>query len=89
MVITIEAKRAEFSLKVAIPQVLFYMLGKPATTQPMYGLVTNGSEFKFLKLQVNDIPQYQVSYTLSLDRGDDLQRVVRILKRLASGVIEA
>ncbi|MEO0984754.1 MAG: type I restriction enzyme HsdR N-terminal domain-containing protein [Cyanobacteria bacterium J06639_14] len=82
-IITIEAKRAEYSLKAAIPQVLFYMLGQPLPEHPIYGFMTNGSEFKFLKLQQRECPTYELSYTLALDRGDDLNRVVRILKRFA------
>ncbi len=49
-VITIEAKRAEYSVKAAIPQALFYRLGQPLPEHPIYGFITNGSEFKFLKL---------------------------------------
>ena len=49
-VLVIESKRAEFSLKVGIPQVLGYMLAAPASNLPLYGLVTNGSSFQFLKL---------------------------------------
>lgn len=87
-VVAIEAKRAEYSLKVAIAQVLFYMLGQPLPQRPIYGLMTNGSEFKFLKLQSQEVPIYALSYTLALDRGDDLQQVVRGLKRLAQLAIQ-
>lgn len=87
-VITIEAKRAEYSLKAAIPQTLFYMLGQPLPELPIFGFVTNGSEFKFLKLQRQDCPRYELSYTLALDRGDDLHQVVRILKRLAQLAVQ-
>jgi hypothetical protein len=87
-VIAIEAKRAEFSLKTAIPQTLFYMMGNPPPHRPIYGLITNGSEFKVLKLLQQDTPRYELSYTLALDRGDDLQTVVRILKRLGERVTQ-
>jgi hypothetical protein len=46
-VLVIESKRAEFSLKVGIPQVLAYMMAAPQGSQPIYGMVTNGSNFTF------------------------------------------
>jgi len=82
-VLVIEAKRAEYSLEVAIPQVLSYMLNSPDSKKPVYGFVTNGREFQFLKLTREGMPKYALSYTLSLNRGDDLYTVVQVLKRLA------
>ncbi|MFN6501754.1 MAG: type I restriction endonuclease [Nostoc sp. DedQUE01] len=82
-VLVIEAKRAQYSLEVAIPQALAYMLNNPDTEKPMYGFVTNGWEFQFIKLTKQDTPRYALSYTLSLNRGDDLHTVVKGLKRLA------
>jgi hypothetical protein len=96
-VLVIESKRAEFSLKVGIPQVLAYMLAAPVlaapvlaapvlatpeTRQPVYGLVTNGSNFTFLKLVFGSTPQYGQSDVFDIERGDDLARVLQILKRL-------
>ncbi|WP_416676912.1 type I restriction endonuclease [Egbenema bharatensis] len=81
-VVTIEAKRSHYSLEVGIPQVLAYMLGQRDRTQPVFGLVTNGREFQFPKLVQQGTPQYALSYTLSLNRGDDLYRVVQVLKQL-------
>lgn len=83
LVLVIEAKRAQYSLEVAIPQVLAYMLARPDITKPQYGFVTNGREFQFIKLMQQDTPKYALSYTLSLNRGDDLHTVVRVLKHLA------
>lgn len=82
-IVVIEAKRAEYSLKVGIPQALAYMLAHPNPEKPAFGLVTNGSEFRFLKLTRQAIPKYAESYTFVVDRRDDLYSVVRILKRLA------
>jgi predicted type IV restriction endonuclease len=48
-VLVIEAKQAEFSLKVGIPQALAYMLAAPQLGKPLYGLVTNGSSFMFFE----------------------------------------
>jgi hypothetical protein len=81
-VVTIEAKRAEYSLKAALPQVLTYMLASPSTQTSLAGLVTNGSEFRFVQLTKGERPSYLLSDLLAIDRGDDLDRVVQILKYL-------
>lgn len=82
-VLVIEAKRAEFSLKVGIPQVLAYMLAAPQPERPLYGMVTNGSHFVFLKLRQQEQPQYARSQEWLLERDQDLEMVLRILQRLA------
>jgi hypothetical protein len=85
-VLVIESKRAEFSLKVGIPQVLAYMLATPEKSQPIYGLVTNGSNFTFLKLAFGASPQYAQSDVFDIERGDDLARVLQILKQLGRAI---
>ncbi len=80
-VTTIEAKNSEFSITKAIPQTLAYMLAAPETRKPNFGLVMNGSEFLFLKLTQDQIPQYATSNLFSLlNRGNDLYTVMSILK---------
>ncbi len=82
-VLVIESKRAEFSPKVGIPQVLSYMLGSPNSNFPLYGLVTNGTDFVFLKLLFQEVPRYARSRQFVLGQDNDLNRVLQILKRLA------
>lgn len=82
-VLVIESKRAEFSPKVGIPQVLSYMLAAPKRSCPLYGLVTNGTDFVFLKLLFQEVPRYARSRQFVLRQDDDLNRVLQILKRLA------
>jgi predicted type IV restriction endonuclease len=82
-VLVIESKRAEFSVKVGIPQALTYMLASPMPSRPLYGLVTNGSNFVFLKCVQQGEPEYARSKTFDLEEGTDLDQVLRILKRLA------
>jgi hypothetical protein len=82
-VLVIESKRAELSLKVGIPQVLAYMLGAPKPERPVYGLVTNGSNFVFLKLEQQDGPTFDRSKEFVLETDHDLEMVLRIMKRLA------
>lgn len=82
-VLVIESKRAEFSLKVGIPQVLSYMLASPQQDYPLYGLVTNGTDFVCLKLLTSGQPQYGKSRQFVLGQDHDLDQVLQILKRLA------
>jgi predicted type IV restriction endonuclease len=83
-VLVIESKRAEFSLKAGIPQVLSYMLASPHPDRSIYGLVTNGSNFVFLKLVGREIPQYIRSQEFVLENPHDLDRVLQVLKQLAA-----
>lgn len=85
-VLVIESKRAEFSPKVGIPQILSDMLAAPNETLPRYGLVTNGTDFVFLKLMLQAVPCYARSRQFVLGQDDDLERVLQILKHLA-GVV--
>jgi hypothetical protein len=79
-VLVIESKRAEFSLKVGIPQLLADMTEAPDSSSPLYGLVTNGSSFVFLKLLGR---QYARSKELILDQDDGLAQTLQLLKALA------
>jgi hypothetical protein len=83
-VLIIESRRAEFSLKVGIPQVLSYMLATPESERPLYGLVTNGSSFLFLKLVMADVPRYARSKEFILAQDDGLVLTLQIMKRLGA-----
>lgn len=83
-VLVIESKRAGFSLKVGIPQALAYMIASPQSSQPLFGLVTNGSSFIFLKLIQEDMPKYAKSKEFILDQDDGLGLTLQILKKLAA-----
>lgn len=78
--LVIASKRAEFSLKVGIPQLLGYMAAAPDSSLPLYGLVTNGSSFVFLKMVDR---QYARSKELILDQDGGLAETLQIMKTLA------
>jgi predicted type IV restriction endonuclease len=82
--LVIESKRSSFSLLEAIPQALTYMLADPSQSKPTFGLVTNGSDFIFLKLIKENQPKYAMSdqFTL-LKRKNELYQVLSILKNLS------
>lgn len=80
-VTVIEAKNSHFSIAKAVPQTLAYMLASPQPERPVFGLVTNGSEFLFLKLVQGMTPQYATSDIFSIwNRQNDLYAVTQILK---------
>lgn len=83
-ILVIESKRAEFSLKVGIPQALSYMLAAPKSDKPLYGLVTNGSSFLFLKLVQQNQPFYARSPEFLLNQDNGLEKTLQIMKQLSS-----
>ena len=88
-VVAIEAKRAQYSVEAGLPQLLFYMLNDPSPEQVTFGLLTNGSSFRFIKMTKGDTPQYAVSQLFDIaNPGNELYEVFRILKRLA-GIISS
>lgn len=86
-IIVIESNRTRFSLEVGIPQALAYMLASPNSEKPIFGLVSNGSNFIFIKLIQGDNPQYALSDEFSLRRGNDLYRVLGVLRRLGEVIV--
>lgn len=82
-VIVIESKQGGFSLEVGIPQSLAYMLANPQPNKPVFGFVTNGSNFIFIKMIQQDKPYYALSDEFTLRRSNDLYIVLSILKSLS------
>jgi predicted type IV restriction endonuclease len=86
--LVIESKRSDFSAARAIPQALSYMLGNPETSQPTFGMITNGNEFLFLKVAKQPSLQYANSRLLSLiNPGNELHSVLQILKQLGKEIL--
>jgi predicted type IV restriction endonuclease len=85
--LVIESKRSSFSLLEAVPQALVYMLANPNQDKPTFGLVTNGSDFIFLKLTKENQPKYSISdqFTL-LKRESELYQVLSVLKNLSQSL---
>ncbi len=70
-------------------QALTYMMTSTVTALPIFGLVTNGSHFTFIKLMKQGMPQYVCSDEFSLYRqGNELYTVLRILRRFGEIVLE-
>ena len=82
-VTVIEAKQVSFSLEKGLAQILTYMLADPNPESPTFGLITNGVNFRFVKLVRDISPRYALSDEFVIDnQGNELYRVVKILKHL-------
>jgi predicted type IV restriction endonuclease len=80
----IESKQKRFNLREALPQALVYMMSNLQTNVPQFGLLTNGSEFQFLKLMRHTVPQYSLSRLFSLyNPNNELYSVIGILRSLS------
>lgn len=75
-IFVVESKGEAIAAHSAVPQLLSYML----SGQALWGLVTTGVEFVFVRLQGN---QFSQSYPLILTRPGDLEQVAALLKAIA------
>lgn len=90
-VLVVESK-STIAFSVALPQALTYMIGNPNPERPVYGLITNGDEFQFIKLLIQDnrsadahgSPQYDLSniFSLLLPHRNQLYDIMRVLKQI-------
>jgi hypothetical protein len=81
--VVIESKRYGFSVMQALPQALAYMAATPSLDRPIFGLITTGEDFLFIKLDLTT-RQYDLSdkLTLTTRRDNQLYTVTQIMKRL-------
>ena len=79
-IVLVESKRTQMSVHTGVAQALTYLLSRPDCDHPGYGLVTNGSEFLFLKQSGTE---FATSNLLSIiNEGNELDRVLQLLRRL-------
>jgi predicted type IV restriction endonuclease len=84
-IVVIEAKMSDFSLVKALPQALSYMLANEQAIT--YGLVSNGSEFLFVKLMRQPQLEYATSRVFSmLAPGNELTDVLQVLRHLGDRI---
>ncbi|MEM9924558.1 MAG: type I restriction endonuclease [Cyanobacteria bacterium P01_D01_bin.50] len=86
-ILVIESKSTKFDVMIALPQALAYMLNSPNREKPTFGLLVNGREFVYVKLVREDKIKYARSYALSIEKDDEFQQVLRILKLFGELVI--
>ncbi len=87
-VIVIEAKRYGFNVSLAIPQALTYMMTNTEQNNPIFGLVTNGEDYIFIKVSQKD-KQYDLSDKLTLAKrnNQELYQVFQIIKKIKTIII--
>lgn len=88
-ILMVEAKRTIMA-SLAVPQALAYMMGNPQPEQPVFGMVSNGDEFIFLKVKTTPTPEYSVSKLFSLFfplTSQDLLTVFQVLKRIKERLV--
>ncbi|MBD2437001.1 type I restriction enzyme HsdR N-terminal domain-containing protein [Nostoc sp. FACHB-110] len=85
-IVLIESKKTTFDLEIAIPQTLAYMAAHPNPNQPLYGMVTNGSSYLFVKTLRKQYGISDILATRSQYR-NNLFIVLKILKHLGKLVI--
>ncbi len=86
-VLVIESKSTKFDVITALPQALAYMLNAPNVEQSTFGLLLNGREFVFVKLVQQEKPKYTRSYALSIEKDNELQQVLSVLKGLSELIV--
>ncbi len=80
--IVLETQRYGFSVMQALPPTLTYMVGSPEN-QVVYGLITTGEDYLFVKLDPqNRRYDWSDKFTLATRQGNQLHRVVQVLKQL-------
>jgi hypothetical protein len=85
-VLVVESKRNTFSLEVARPQALAYMLANPNMNGPTFGLISNGVNFRLLKLVDRE---YAESDDFSLRSSADMEQLLNALRHLGQIVVKA
>ncbi len=81
-VTVIESKQVAYSTEAGLDQLLAYMLASPDSR--VYGMVTSGGSFMFVKLVKGNPPKYGTSDIFDIrNRGNQLYLVLAILKRLS------
>lgn len=80
----IESKQVAYSVEAGLDQILAYMLAYPQSQQQVFGMITSGGSFMFIKLVKANPPQYATSDIFDIrNRENELYSVLSILKRIS------
>lgn len=83
-VTVIESKQIAYSVEAGLDQILAYMLAHPQTQQQVFGMITSGGSFMFIKLVKGNPPRYATSDIFDIrNRGNELYNVLSILKHIS------
>jgi hypothetical protein len=88
-ILLVESKQTRFNFQAAVPQALVYMLGAPEPQRTIYGLVTNGDGFRFIKMVRSPEREYNLTEDFSVfATRNELYDVLRILKRIGALIVD-
>ena len=88
-ILIIESKPARLDVTAGVPQALTYLLSAP-TPQTRYGMITNGREVLFLKLDRAPSPQYSRSLTYRLlENTQERSQILQGLKLIGASLLIA
>lgn len=80
----IESKQVAYSVEAGLDQILAYMLAYPQSQERVFGMITSGGSFMFIKLVKGSPPLYATSDIFDIrNRGNELYSVLGILKRIS------
>lgn len=83
-VTVIESKQVAYSVEAGLDQILAYMLAFPQEQLQVFGMITSGGSFMFIKLVRGNPPQYATSDIFDIrNRVNELYNVLSILKRIS------
>ncbi|OUL30607.1 restriction endonuclease subunit R [Nostoc sp. RF31YmG] len=83
-VTVIESKQVAYSVEAGLDQILAYMLAAPQSQDVVFGMITSGGSFMFIKLLKGNPPRYATSDIFDVrNRGNELYHVLRILKHIS------
>ncbi|MEH1854581.1 MAG: restriction endonuclease subunit R [Nostoc sp.] len=83
-VTVIESKQVAYSVEAGLDQILAYMLAAPQSQDVVFGMITSGGSFMFIKLLKGYPPRYTTSDIFDVrNRGNELYNVLQILKRIS------
>ncbi|NJR61719.1 MAG: type I restriction endonuclease subunit R [Cyanobacteria bacterium CRU_2_1] len=87
-VLVIESKPTRLDVTAGIAQAIAYLLGAPTNQNTLYGMVTNGREVLFLKLERGvQPPQYSRSNTYRLlENIQERQQILQGLKQIGAWI---
>jgi hypothetical protein len=84
-VMVLEAKKTTISTRSALPQALAYMMSNANSNPTTFGILTNGDDVIFVKLDRGEVTQYNLSRAFSIyTTSSELRSVLQILKHLST-----
>ncbi|MBD2569639.1 type I restriction endonuclease [Anabaena lutea] len=83
-IIVLESKKTMLSVWSALPQTLAYLMASPNSDLPTFGMLTNGDDIVFVKLENQKYAMSRVFAPLTTQ--SELESVCRVLRRIAETV---